>query len=189
MSATETVTRITAENVATIFPDVDTSLAHEIFPTASTTAAREGNELEGYDEEQVRLMDEVCIVLDDDDKPIGSASKKTCTSPLFFSQKNIEHWLIECRPHNGKHQPRPPPPRLLRLPLRLQQASPPATARRRENHIPQHVDKHLLLASAGHSRGDRRRAGRGYSGREARGAAQVGAGVGDSAGAGAVGEV
>ncbi|OJJ88254.1 isopentenyl-diphosphate delta-isomerase IDI1 [Aspergillus glaucus CBS 516.65] len=78
MSATETVTRITAENVATIFPDVDTSLAHEVFPTASTTAAREGNELEGYDEEQVRLMDEVCIVLDDDDKPIGSASKKTC---------------------------------------------------------------------------------------------------------------
>lgn len=81
MSGTETVTRITAENVATIFPDVDTSLAREVFPTASTTA-RESNELEGYDEEQVRLMDEVCIVLDDDDKPIGSASKKTCTSPI-----------------------------------------------------------------------------------------------------------
>jgi len=80
MSGTETVTRITAENVATIFPDVDTSLAREVFPTASTTTARESNELEGYDEEQVRLMDEVCIVLDDDDKPIGSASKKTCTS-------------------------------------------------------------------------------------------------------------
>jgi len=83
MSSTETVTRITAENVATIFPDVDTSLAREVFPTASTTTARESNELEGYDEEQVRLMDEVCIVLDDDDKPIGSASKKTCTFSPF----------------------------------------------------------------------------------------------------------
>lgn len=88
MSATETVTQITAENVATIFPDVDTSLARSVFPTASTTVAREGNELEGYDEEQVRLMDEVCIVLDDDDKPIGSASKKTCTSPYSFNKKH-----------------------------------------------------------------------------------------------------
>lgn len=34
--------------------------------------------LEGYDAEQVRLMDEVCIVLDEDDKPIGSASKRVC---------------------------------------------------------------------------------------------------------------
>lgn len=80
--ATETITRVTAENVATLFPDVDTSLAHEILPTATTTSAREGTDLDGYDEEQVRLMDEVCIVLDDDDKPIGSASKKTCTCIL-----------------------------------------------------------------------------------------------------------
>lgn len=35
-------------------------------------------ELAGYDEEQIRLMDEVCIVLDENDQPIGSASKKTC---------------------------------------------------------------------------------------------------------------
>lgn len=27
-------------------------------------------------------MDEVCIVLDEDDNPIGSASKKVCTSIL-----------------------------------------------------------------------------------------------------------
>ena len=88
MSSTETITRITADNVATLFPDVDTSLAREVFPTASTTAARTSNDLEGYDEEQVRLMDEVCIVLDDDDKPIGSASKKTCMfTPLWQPEK------------------------------------------------------------------------------------------------------
>ena len=34
--------------------------------------------MSGYDEEQIRLMDEVCIVLDGNDIPIGSASKKVC---------------------------------------------------------------------------------------------------------------
>ncbi|KAH8700813.1 isopentenyl-diphosphate delta-isomerase [Talaromyces proteolyticus] len=87
MSSTATVTEtvapahvvITADNVATLFPDVDTSLAHQTLPTANgDSSTREGGDLEGYDEEQVRLMEEVCIVLDNDDKPIGSASKKTC---------------------------------------------------------------------------------------------------------------
>ncbi|OQE27630.1 hypothetical protein PENSTE_c004G02203 [Penicillium steckii] len=79
-AATMTVTapeEITADNVATIFPDVDTSLARDVLPTASNSA-QVGTELDGYDDEQVRLMEEVCIVLDNDDKPIGSASKKTC---------------------------------------------------------------------------------------------------------------
>jgi isopentenyl-diphosphate delta-isomerase len=86
MSSTATVTEtvpetvaITAENVAALFPDVDTSLARSILPATGGGSTHEGSELEGYDEEQVRLMEEVCIVLDNDDKPIGSASKKTCT--------------------------------------------------------------------------------------------------------------
>ncbi|ORY65311.1 NUDIX hydrolase domain-like protein [Pseudomassariella vexata] len=65
MSTTTTVTEsapITAQNMLRLFPDIDT-----------TSAA-----LEGHDEEQIRLMDEVCIVLDNDDKPIGTASKKLC---------------------------------------------------------------------------------------------------------------
>ncbi|KAJ2016727.1 isopentenyl-diphosphate delta-isomerase idi1 [Coemansia sp. RSA 455] len=32
----------------------------------------------GYDEEQVRLMEEMCILVDENDKAIGPASKKTC---------------------------------------------------------------------------------------------------------------
>lgn len=80
---TETVTltspEITADNVATLFPEVDTSLAREVLPTSHTSSASGAGELEGYDEEQVRLMDEVCIVLDNNDRPIGSASKKLCT--------------------------------------------------------------------------------------------------------------
>lgn len=70
---------ITADNVATLFPDVDTSLARDVLPSATSNNVREGTELEGYDDEQVRLMEEVCIVTDNDDRPIGSASKKTCT--------------------------------------------------------------------------------------------------------------
>lgn len=64
MSTTTTVTQSipTAETLLRLFPDIDTSSA----------------ELEGHDAEQIRLMDEVCIVLDNDDNPIGTASKKLC---------------------------------------------------------------------------------------------------------------
>lgn len=64
MSTTTTTTAepITAESILRLFPDIDTS-----------TEA-----LSGHDAEQIRLMDEVCIVLDENDKPIGNASKKAC---------------------------------------------------------------------------------------------------------------
>ena len=74
MSATMTMTETqpsSAENILRLFPQINTQLA--------TQPAQQDIDLEGYDEEQIRLMDEVCIVLDDDDKPIGSASKKICT--------------------------------------------------------------------------------------------------------------
>ncbi|RAL65730.1 hypothetical protein DID88_005398 [Monilinia fructigena] len=66
-TATTTITQaepihITAESILRLFPDIDTSSA----------------ELDGHDEEQIRLMDEVCIVLDENDKPIGNFSKKIC---------------------------------------------------------------------------------------------------------------
>lgn len=84
--STTTVTEnvaITVENVDTLFPDVDTSLARSILPSSNDPSVRQGGDLDGYDEEQVRLMEEVCIVLDNDDKPIGSASKKTCVLPFI----------------------------------------------------------------------------------------------------------
>ncbi|KAM3538140.1 hypothetical protein ARSEF1564_008939 [Beauveria bassiana] len=67
MSTTTTVTTtaaqpITADTILRLFPDIDTT----------------SEALSGHDEEQIRLMDEVCIVLDEDDKPIGQASKKLC---------------------------------------------------------------------------------------------------------------
>lgn len=73
MSTTSTVTQThssNAQNILRLFPQINTQLA--------TQSAQQDNDLDGYDEEQIRLMDEVCIVLDEDDKPIGSASKKIC---------------------------------------------------------------------------------------------------------------
>lgn len=73
MASTTTQTEtINAENVIRLFPDVNTDLAgsHRV-PTSD-------GDLQGYDEEQIRLMEEVCIVLDENDVPIGSASKKVC---------------------------------------------------------------------------------------------------------------
>jgi isopentenyl-diphosphate delta-isomerase len=85
MSSTTTVTEtativptaqqpeITAENVLRLFPEVNTDLIG-----GSHNSATNDNALDGYDEEQIRLMDEVCIVLDNNDIPIGSATKKLC---------------------------------------------------------------------------------------------------------------
>ncbi|KAG9259095.1 NUDIX hydrolase domain-like protein [Emericellopsis atlantica] len=61
-TTTGTTTGITAETMLRLFPDIDTS----------------SEALSGHDEEQIRLMDEVCIVTDENDAPIGKASKKIC---------------------------------------------------------------------------------------------------------------
>lgn len=67
MSTTTTVTTdspaLTAESILRLFPDIDTS----------------NDALSGHDDEQIRLMDEVCIVTDNDDLPIGNLSKKICS--------------------------------------------------------------------------------------------------------------
>jgi isopentenyl-diphosphate Delta-isomerase len=75
MSSTTTVTettRITAQNIIRLFPEV-------VVPSIRGGQSN-GNDvdLEGYDEEQIRLMDEVCIVIDDNDLPIATGSKKLC---------------------------------------------------------------------------------------------------------------
>jgi len=36
---------------------------------------------QGYDEEQIRYMEEACIVIDQNDQPVRPGSKKECTSP------------------------------------------------------------------------------------------------------------
>ena len=76
MAATTTTSeRITADNILRLFPDLDTR----------------SEALSGHDEEQIRLMDEVCIVLDENDMPIGKASKKICESPPLPSPSPSPH--------------------------------------------------------------------------------------------------
>lgn len=75
MPSAQKLAVLNAANVVQAVPEVDTHLAR----THNASAKQSHNdELSGYDEEQVRLMDEVCIVLDEHDVPIGSASKKVC---------------------------------------------------------------------------------------------------------------
>lgn len=88
MSATTTVTQTVspyAQQILRAFPDINTSLATQ----AQSHTVSKDDDLAGYDEEQIRLMDEVCIVLDDNDVPIGSASKKIC-----HLMENIDKGLL-----------------------------------------------------------------------------------------------
>lgn len=80
---TSTAPTITAQNILQLFPEVDTAgLASSTRSTSNEQAdgGSHANEsdLSGHDAEQIRLMDEACIVLDADDHALGSASKKTC---------------------------------------------------------------------------------------------------------------
>ena len=59
------------------------SILFPSFKMAPTTAqpaqaAYAQIDLSGYDAEQSRLMDERCIVVDEQDKAIGALDKKTC---------------------------------------------------------------------------------------------------------------
>ena len=92
MSATTTVTQTqsgSADHILRLFPEINTSLA------AQTRSATQDQDLAGYDEEQIRLMDEVCIVLDDNDVPIGSASKKVCHL-MENINKGLLHRAFSC---------------------------------------------------------------------------------------------
>ena len=72
-TTTAQTSTLNSENVLRLVPEVDTGLAR-----AHQRRDSSHSDLEGYDEEQIKLMDEVCIVLDENDRPIGSASKKVC---------------------------------------------------------------------------------------------------------------
>jgi len=53
--------------------------------TSSAQAAFATIDLSGYDEEQSRLMDEKCIVVDEQDRAIGALDKKTCMRKYALS--------------------------------------------------------------------------------------------------------
>lgn len=83
MATTTQTHTLTAANVIHLVPEVNPQLQQ------THASAENHDDLAGYDEEQVRLMDEVCIVLDENDMPIGSASKKVC-----HLMENIDKGLL-----------------------------------------------------------------------------------------------
>lgn len=59
------------------------SIAHTTMSATQTSTQAAGSivadvSLDGYDEEQVRLMEERCILVDENDKAYGEGSKKQC---------------------------------------------------------------------------------------------------------------
>ncbi|KAI5953027.1 IDI1 [Candida theae] len=46
--------------------------------SSSNTASQDSDLFTGHDEEQIRLMEELCIILDYNDKPLGAGTKKLC---------------------------------------------------------------------------------------------------------------
>ena len=103
--------------------------------TQSAQAAFATIDLSGYDAEQSRLMDERCIVVDEQDRPIGALDKKTCMRKA--NSLSICLILGMDRPPYGEHQQGPLTSRILRLclPSVRWQAS-AAAARVREDHLP-----------------------------------------------------
>ncbi|PHH80717.1 hypothetical protein CDD80_65 [Ophiocordyceps camponoti-rufipedis] len=55
-----------------------TQAANPVFFKLPETDADSEAIFSGHDQEQIRLMEEMCIVIDNNDKPIGSMSKKSC---------------------------------------------------------------------------------------------------------------
>lgn len=47
-------------------------------------------DLSGYDAEQSKLMEERCILVDENDNAIGAVDKKTCTLGFIAVQQRID---------------------------------------------------------------------------------------------------
>lgn len=62
-------------------------------------------DLKEYDEEQVRLMEEMCIVVDENDKRVSADSKKTCRFIKKQEKKKIRINIdFACRSSHDKYQ-------------------------------------------------------------------------------------
>ena len=59
-------------------------------------------DLSKYDTEQAKLMDERCILVDEEDRALGAADKKTCT--VFNNYRHSLSDVVKLRSLNGEHQ-------------------------------------------------------------------------------------
>lgn len=95
MSTTQTLTyaqlveSLSAEDILREFPEIVNLARITGAPTSSSSSEQTDDLFNGHDEEQIKLMDELCIVLDNDDKPVGAGTKKLC-----HIMENIEKGLL-----------------------------------------------------------------------------------------------
>lgn len=67
------------EDILKTFPDVAPITTTNLDPRPTSKESADDKQLfDGQDAEQIRLMEEVCIVVDWNDTPVGAGSKKTC---------------------------------------------------------------------------------------------------------------
>lgn len=88
--------------------------------SSSTAAPLSTIELNGYDEEQVRLMEERCILVNEKDEAYGEGSKKQCewgSVSFSFSSRIIKLTTCCLRPFDGEYQHWTPASSFLGLPL------------------------------------------------------------------------
>lgn len=88
-SYAELVESLSGEKILEKFPEVIKLSQTTGAASKSGSTSANDKEFEGHDEEQIRLMEELCIVLDNNDTPIGAGTKKLC-----HIMDNIEQGLL-----------------------------------------------------------------------------------------------
>jgi hypothetical protein len=131
-----------------------TTQTQEQPPLVLRQNAEAGPNLNEYDEEQARLMEERCILVTPEDVAYGEDSKKTCTLLPCVPREELMY-----RPLDDKHQQRVITSCILRIPLQtIRRKTPTPEKGGRENHFPKYVDEYMLFPSikyqGGTSRGE-----------------------------------
>ncbi|GMF08345.1 unnamed protein product [[Candida] boidinii] len=84
------VKSLKGDDILTAFPEIiPLEKTTGASSTISSTESKKSEIFSGHDEEQIKLMDENCIVLDYNDIPIGAGTKKVC-----HIMENIEKGLL-----------------------------------------------------------------------------------------------
>lgn len=72
------VASLSNQDILTKWPEVTPLKKISGIPRSAGSDSSDSDLFDGHDEEQIRLMEELCIVLDYDDKPVGAGTKKLC---------------------------------------------------------------------------------------------------------------
>lgn len=77
-SFSDLVQSLNPEDILKGFPDLIETTQAESRPNTSSSSENDQQLFQGQDAEQIKLMEEVCIVVDWNDTPVAAGSKKTC---------------------------------------------------------------------------------------------------------------